>query len=119
MIRIGTLLLTVAIIWGCASDSEDLCASKECGEMCNEAGAPDRYCDPEGLCRDFSADSEDSYCPSECVPCGASCQPPCPLGALCGYAGPGFCDPEGVCVTVSEPMTGEAERPFDCPGETD
>jgi hypothetical protein len=118
MHRAMMIMLMASLTWGCGNNNEDpdLCASKECGEMCSEQGETERYCDPEGLCRNFSGDEEYTYCDMpECTPCGASCQSPCPLGALCGYEGPGFCNPEGECIIVYED---NAPRPFACPDGT-
>ena len=126
-LRIGAVLSCVVIISGCDDSTsadgnggdgptEQVCATMECGSACGEDGSAELYCDLDGQCRDIG--EETIYCPV-CVDetCGASCQPSCPIGALCGFAGPGFCNTDGECITVDPSITPEPERPFDCPGD--
>jgi len=132
MYRIMPLFLAAVLMWACGESAEQpdpkaACETKECGELCSEAGEPERHCGPEGNCRNFGAEEGWTYCDTECGPCGASCQPPCALGSLCGYAGPGYCNPEGECIIVEDENVcndrgectvipaEEAPRPFDCP----
>ena len=92
-----------------ASDA-DACETMQCGWVCGDG----LFCDPEGVCREIG--NEVLFCPSECLDaeCGASCQPGCAIGEQCGYAGPGYCNPEGVCIIDVEDT---GEPPFACPGE--
>ena len=89
------------------------CEDKWCGESCGEHFSDGFFCDADGACRDIQ--DEELYCPSDCLDadCGASCQPPCPIGARCGFIAPGYCNPEGECV-LEDPSTPD-ERPFECP----
>ena len=108
MTRPGYLLLTILIAFtaclyagGCGDDGgadTASCDAKACGEVCSAEGDTERYCDPDGICR-VIGDEETVECPV-CVDAepGDACQPPCPIGALCGYVGPSSCDADGICV---------------------
>lgn len=95
------------------SPGGDGCGDRWCGDVCDDG----RFCYPDGVCREIPANAEDYVSCPVCVDaaCGASCQPACAIGRLCGFIAPGYCNIEGECILESPDSPGE--RPFQCPAD--